>query len=161
MKKDFDEEEKPSANTRIKFKLTESYNPNYDAAQESYDCGYDRMVYELCRDLEALGIDVYLTLRQDECDYTHSEVFLNIEYDTEKLKQKKTRNAGPKIEKVWSGSPLYDLTCLEAKAWFDSHDEWDGIAALGHVSRSTYYRRKKAIKELAQQSPSKKYRDVF
>lgn len=94
-----------------------------------------------------LGID--LEIRSTESDTGQSPyVSLNFKYDQEDLRARRTRNAGRPRKEPGDDSPLDGLDAAAAIEWLDAHTVAEGMDALGGVSRSVYYRRKRSLRRM-------------
>ena len=107
--------------------------------------------------------------RADSADAAHlaavlSELGIEAAFDGDLLtveapsvagaRRMRTRNAGPKRRylDLPDGSPLFEeMTCAAFLDWLDEHTAAEAMAALGLASRSTYFRRLRDIREIAEE----------
>ena len=97
--------------------------------------------------LSGLGIDLEVGTVESN---TGSDPFVSLDfkYDAEGLRTMRTRNAGRHRKEPGSGSPLDGLDAAAALEWLDAHTVAEGMEALGGVSRTVYYRRKRSLKRM-------------
>lgn len=79
-------------------------------------------------------------------------VSLVFEWDQDSLTRLRTRDSGRRKVSLPEDSPLRGMTASQAAAWLEERGEKEGMAALG-VSRSSYYRRRRAATEAASELP--------
>lgn len=106
---------------------------------------------EALADLKELlcGLGIDLEIRTSESDTGQAPyVSLNFKYDPEELRARRTRNAGRPRKEPGNGSPLDGLDAGAALEWLDAHTVAEGMEALGDISRSAYYRRKRSLRRM-------------
>lgn len=90
-----------------------------------------------------------------------SAIYVGYSIDPDEVETVKTRHAGRKPKEIPYHSPLYGLTCAEAAKWLDENTEAAGREAFGGCGRSTYHRRKAAMRKAASEIPDEKAWLVF
>ena len=90
-----------------------------------------------------------------------SAVYVGYSIDHDEVETVKTRHAGRKPKEIPYHSPLYGLTCAEAAKWLDENTEAAGREAFGGCGRSTYHRRRTALRKAASEIPDKKAWLIF
>ena len=89
---------------------------------------------EFCKTLEALGMAVSL----DESDSKAPRLEISFP-DPQEAERLRKRGGGRPKKLAWSDFAPWELP--QELAWYESHDEADGMERMGGVSRRTYYRR--------------------
>lgn len=109
---------------------------------------------ELINMLEGIAVDVSFKTSGS------GRVVMSFDWEEERLKTLKTRNAGRRLIQSGWDSPLCEMTLAEALEWLSEHGEREGRDALGGVSRATFYRRRAQLALLAEQCPDRMYYDL-
>ena len=90
-----------------------------------------------------------------------SAIYVGYSIDPDEVDVLKTRRAGRRPKEIPYDSPLYGLTCAEALEWLEDNTEAAGREAFGGCGRSTYHRRKAAMRKAASEIPDEKAWLVF
>ena len=117
---------------------------------------FSKMKREFAPLVEALeGTGVKLEVELSDLGEV-SAIYVGYSIDPDEVDVLKTRRAGRRPKEIPYDSPLYGLTCAEALEWLENNTEAAGREAFGGCGRSTYHRRKAAMREAASEDPGRK-----